>query len=233
MKKVVLLSLALASVTTLRAQTIAQWTFETSFSTITNTPAGTTLAGLNPETGTGAASGVHASAATVWSSPSGNGSLHSFSANTWGVNDYYQFQTSTLGFNNIGISYDQTSSATGPGRFDLAWSTDGTTFTPIATANVIQVNGSPNVAWTPSSYNSLYLFTYDLSGVTALNNQAAVYFRLTDSATTSANGGTVAAGGTDRVDNFTIGVVPLPEPTSVGLLLGGLGLVGWRLRRKK
>src|SRR5882724_206108 len=97
-----------------QAQIAAQWTFESSFGSITGTS--TTLGGLSPETGAGTASGVHASAAT-WSSPAGNGSAHSFSVNTWAVGDYFQFQTSTLGLNNILVSFDQTSSGTGPRDF--------------------------------------------------------------------------------------------------------------------
>jgi hypothetical protein len=72
-----------------KAQTIAQWTFETTFGGISGT--GTSLTGILPEVGTGSASGVHAAAATIWSSPSDNGSAHSFSANTWAVGDYWKY----------------------------------------------------------------------------------------------------------------------------------------------
>jgi hypothetical protein len=227
MKKVVLLALAVASTISLRAQTIAQWTFETSI------PAGTaSTLSVSPEVGTGTGSGVHASAATVYSSPSGNGSVHSFSANTWAVGDYWQFQTSTVGFQNIAVSYGQTSSGTGPGRLDFSYSTDGSLFTTFAASLVVQSNASPNPVWNTTTASSIYSYSFDLSAITSLNNAPTVYFRVTDSSTTSAGGGTVATGGTDRIDNFTIAVVP--EPSSAVLLLGGLGILAIRrMRRNK
>src|SRR5271165_4431061 len=109
MKNTILLtSAALAFALSAQAQsTIADWTFETS------QPA--TAGPFNPEVGAGSATGSHAGAA-VYSTPAGNGSSHSFSANTWAVGDYYQYQVSTVGDSGtIYLSFDQTSSSTGPG----------------------------------------------------------------------------------------------------------------------
>ena len=83
------------------AQTIAQWTFETSL------PA--TAGPFSPEVGAGSASGSHAGAA-VYSSPSGNGFSHSFSANTWAVGDFWQFSASTATYSGIQLDWDQVSS---------------------------------------------------------------------------------------------------------------------------
>jgi hypothetical protein len=104
--------------------TISQWTFETSLPAT----AGPYVAelGVSP----GSALGFHAGTAT-YSSPLGNGSSHSFSANTWAVNDYWQFSVSTLNYQNIVVSWDQVSSPTGPGTFELFWSTDDSSFTPL------------------------------------------------------------------------------------------------------
>ena len=227
MKKTICLSglalLALAG--SANAQVIAQWTFETSI------PA--TAGPVAPEVGSGSALGSHAGAA-VYSSPAGNGSAHSFSANVWAVGDYWQFQSSTIGFSGIKLSWDQTSSSTGPGRFDLQYSTDGTTFTPYAPATslIINSNAAPNPTWNSTTSSALYSYSFDLSSITALNNASAVYFRLIDSSTVTAGGGAAATGGTDRVDNFTIAVVP--EPTTGLFLLGGLGILGlcFKNRRK-
>jgi hypothetical protein len=209
------------------AQTIAQWTFEL------NTPAdlnnSATISSIAADVGSGTASGVHADAASDWSTPAGNGSANSFSVNTWGVGDYFQFQTSTLGFTGILLSWDQTSSGTGPRDFELGYSTDGINFTPFTTYSVL-ANAAPNPVWNATTYSSLYTFTYDLSAVTALDNDADVFFRLVNTSTISASGGTVAAAGTDRVDNFTVAVVP--EPSTY--VLGGLGLAMLiYLRRRK
>ncbi len=219
--------LLLAAAST-HAQVIAQWTFESTSSSITGTAV--SLSGLAPETGTGSASGLHASASTAWSSPAGNGSSHSFSANNWAPGDYYQFQTSTLGFNNIQLSWDQTSSGTGPGKALLEWSTDGSTFTAVGSDYTILANAAPNPTWSAGTAQPIYTMTEDLSSIAALNNQGTVYFRLVDDSTSSANGGTVGTGGTDRVDNFTVSSV-VPEPSTIALAcLGSLGLVLWRRR---
>ena len=201
-----------------QAQIIADWTFETSL------PA--TAGPFSPEVGAGSATGFHAGAA-VYSTPAGNGSSHSFSSTLWAVGDYYQFQVSTLGLSGVLVSYDQTSSNTGPGKGRLQYSTDGINFTPVGAADyTIVANASPNPAWNATTASSLYSYTYDLSAITALNNASAVYFRVVDTSTTSANGGTVAVAGTDRIDNF---IVQVPEPSA--LVLAGFGLLMLRWRR--
>ena len=123
---------AVLSASAAHATTIATWTFETSQPGVVDGPAapgaGIYITNITAEVGTGTASGLHAGAAT-YSSPAGNGSSHSFSGNTWAVGDFYQFAVSTVGAQNIQVSYDQTSSGTGPGQFYLAYSTDGVNFT--------------------------------------------------------------------------------------------------------
>ena len=188
--------------------TIAKWTFETS--------APTTPGSFTPEIGLGLASGFHAGAST-YSSPAGNGSAHSFSSNTWAIGDYYQFQVSTSGLSNINVSWDQISSGTGPKDFSLLYSTDGTNFSTAISSYTVLVNATPNT-WSSATPISTSSYTFDFSGLTAINNQAAVYFRLRDFDAISANGGTVAAGGTDRVDNFSVTVIP--EPSTYALLAG-------------
>ena len=71
---------------------------------------------------------------------------------------------------------------------------------------------------------AVYDLSFDLSSITALDNQSIIYLRLIDSSTTSANGGSVASGGSSRVDDFTIlgdaEVSPVPEPSN--LMAGAL-----------
>lgn len=227
MKTIVVLTAAIAaaSLVTARADILGDWTFESSL------PA--TAGPFSPEVGSGSALGSHVGA-TVYSSPSGNGSTHSFSSTLWAVGDYYQFQVSTLGFSGVTLSFDQTSSSTGPSQFKLSYSTDGSTFTDFTTYSPL-INGAPNTAWTPSTYNSVFTISDDLSAISALNNQATVFFRLVDNGTVSegGNGGVVATGGTDRVDNFVVSAAPVPEPAS--LALGLFGGFAWlvALRRKR
>lgn len=214
--------LIVAGVTSASAQTLAQWTFETSIPT--------TAGPLSPEVGSGSALGFHAGAA-AYSNPAGNGSAESFSVNTWAIGDYFEFSLSTLGYTGIGISFDQTSSSTGPRDFDLTYSTDGSIFSTFASYVVLQNGLAPNASWNSGTYQSAYSFSYDLSSITALDNAPTVYFRLINTSTVAANGGAVAATGTDRVDNVTVSVVP--EPTGI-LPIGALLLwAGRRMLTKK
>jgi hypothetical protein len=218
-----ILVLSVAGASAARADTIASWTFETSVPT--------TSGPFVAEVGSGTALGSHAGAST-YSNPVGNGSAESFSSTNWLDGDYYQFSVSTIGFTDLTLSWDQTSSNTGPRDFLLAYSTDGTTFTNLATYSVL-ANASPNPVWNGTTASALYSFTQNLAVVDALESQVLVLFRLLDaSGTASANGGTVASGGTNRVDNFTVSANPVPVPAAIWLLGSGLlGLVGAGRRR--
>lgn len=201
------------------AQTITLWTYETSVPALTDSAS---ISGIAPEVGSGQASGLHASALTDWSNPVGNGSLESFSANEWAIGDYYQFQTSTLGFQDILVSWDQTRSSTGPATWDFAYSLDGVNFT-IALDNYT----APVVAWSSTTPDVTLTtsFSIDLSSVTALNNASDVYFRLVAESAPS------SAAGTSRNDNFRVAVVPEPSAYALGAL--ALAAFFVLLRRKQ
>jgi hypothetical protein len=172
--------------------------------------------------------GSHASASTVWSAPSGNGSQKSLSANNWGAGDFYQFSFSTLNYGDLTVSFDQTGSGTGPSSFKIATSTDGSSFTDLP-------SGGYSVAlstWTPTTVMSGFTHTFSLPS--GLYNAATVYVRLIQVGTTSINGGTVGSTGTDRVDNFI--VVPEAPGAVFGTLVCcafGLTYSGRLFRRQK
>ncbi|HZT22280.1 MAG TPA: immunoglobulin domain-containing protein [Verrucomicrobiae bacterium] len=184
------------------ATTLARWTFESlALSTAnTNSPPNGWCTNVAADAGSGTASGFHATATALYSTPAGNGSAKSLSANNWSVGDFYQFAVSTIGAQNVNVSFDSISSSTGPRDFYLAYSTDGVQFTQFGG---IYTNGN-NPSWNSSAVNTNYSHTYDLSSVTALNNAAVVYFRLVLADSTASNGGTVGTSGTSRVDNFTV-----------------------------
>lgn len=202
------------------ADILANWTYESSIPTTAGPFAAE--AGINAATsqslgGTGG----------TYSNPVGNGTVESFSSNGWDVGDYFQFSTSTLGYNNITIQFDQVSSGTGPRDFNLQYSVNGTDFFNIQSYSVL-ANAAPNNFWSSGTYFPEH--TYSGIGPAALDNQATVWFRMTNSTTVSANGATVAAAGTSRFDSVIINGTVVPAPASVALL-GLAGLVGGRRRR--
>src|SRR5262249_48929727 len=147
--------------------------------------------------------GLHASAATVWSNPAGNASAKSVSSDHWAVGGYYQFSFSTSGYTAITITWDQLGSGTGPRHFKAQYSTNGPTTADASGTNSTYV--VTNEGWSSSgSPKAASRRTLDLSGVAALANQSTVFIRLVDNSTTNINGTTVATAGTGRVDNFTV-----------------------------
>ena len=177
--------------------------------------------------GPGSVSGVHAAAGTSFSTPIGNGSANSFSSNSWAIGDYYQFTISTVGFNNLFVTFAMERSATGPATFQLNYSINGGgAFTSVGAP--IDVSSA---AFSATSYSSSFISTFDLSGIAGLNNNANVVFRLV---ATVAGTATV---GTARVDDFILssgGAILVPEPAAwIWLVAGGGVSAGWLARRRR
>ena len=174
------------------ATDLALWTFEVSAPS--NAGPHTPESGEYAIVGISKALGLHADPNTVYSSPVGNGTAHSFSSNHWAIGDYYQFQTRTSGFTGIQIAWDQTRSSTGPTTFRLDYSTDGSTFTNLAPS--YPVLNDPN-GWTQATRIMTDVFG-PISAPAALDNKQAVYFRLVSLVDPNAPAGTC------RVDTVQI-----------------------------
>jgi hypothetical protein len=149
--------------------------------------------------------GFHTSSSTVWSTPVGNGNSKSFSANNWNVNDFFRFTVNTQYTTIIKLTFDQTSSSTGPKDFKLQWSTNGTTFNDITTYTVpFNTVTNTDYSWSSTTYRTESTLSFDLSVITGINNQPNLVFRLINTSTNALLGGTVGSTGTSRVDNFTM-----------------------------
>ncbi len=214
----------LASARHASAVIIDQWNFDALTAPVTTT--GTSSGAYSPDVGGGGTLSITHALSSTYSVPTGNGTAHSLSSNTWSQNDYYQFSSNSGPTPGIEIEFDQVSSSTGPLSFQVQYSTDGTNFT---NASNYAVSGSVSFAAGAVKSTSPPRYLFDFTGNTALETATNTYFRLVDLSTTG------APTGTDRVDAVTIGTAltpptPAPEPTSLAILtLGGAAL----LRRRK
>lgn len=220
-KNILVTLLMLLSSSIIYAQTIALWTFETS------QPANS--GPHNAEVGTGIATSIHAGAST-YSTPSGNGSLHSFRANKWAAGDFFQFVVNTTGYESITFSFSQTSSARGPKTFEVLVSTDGATFTTLAGSNYDVTNST----WNVTNSNAASLHNFNLSG---MGNQPMLVVRLRVVAgSTAANGSSITASVTSRIDNVSItGSSPLPVTISSfsGTEKDGKNILFWDIQAEQ
>jgi hypothetical protein len=216
--------------------TAADFSFETSglaFSlsaTQGTAPFGPVLA----DSGVGSAYGSHAATASVFSSPSGNGSLHTLSSNDWTVGDYYRFDVPTTGITNIVVSFDQIGSSTGPKQFNFVVSADGVNFTTVGGYTIALPQTGTNStggtetesSWNNSFSASGYNESYNLSAYPALNNDPSALFEVVDTDST-----VTSTAGTNRIDNVIVsGTSSVPEPAALTMLT--VAAAGLLLRRR-
>lgn len=216
---IIALSAIVALAGSAQAADLAVFTFETSIPA-TAGPHGAEGGVFQPVS---QATGSHVLAGTVYSNPAGNGSAESFSSNFWSIGDYYQVKTSTAGYQNIGISFDQARSGTGPGNFDLLWSSDGVNFSMLLNDYTVQVNGAPNPVWSSGgAREAIYFVSSSLPA--GADNLTDIWFRLVSDTPTG------ATGGTNRIDNVVVTGDLIPTPGAVALM-GFAGLAAARRRR--
>jgi len=120
------------------------------------------------------------------------------------------FSFSTLGFTNIAFSYATRGTATGFSDQTWSVSTDGTNFTSLG-----DISGRNVTTWSTQGFT--------LADDVNLEN---VVLRLTVS-------GDTTTGGNNRIDNFTVTGVAIPEPSTYAMIAGAAGLGFAILRRRR
>ncbi len=189
------------------ATTLTQWTF-TGSTTAPSTGSGTaTLLGTTATFATGNPGPLPDVSWNTTSYPA-----QSTGSRTEGV----QFQVSTLGYENIGFSFDLRHSNTAANTVALQYSTDGVNFADATT-------------FTTTSGDTYFPRSFSFDAIPAIDNTATIYFRVVSSFPAGGTAyvpatatSTYSGGGTMRYDNVTVtgdpaGPPPPPPAPSVTL----------------
>lgn len=132
-------------------------------------------------------------------------------ANTNANNKSVIFSLSTLGYEDLVLTFATRGTSTGFDTHAWSWSTDGVNYTPLTS-----IAANKTSTWS--------LETVDFTAVSSLDNASTAYLMLTVSGATS-------AAGNNRLDNIQINAVAVPEPTALALL-GGFGILAVVTRRR-
>ena len=172
---------------------VVEWNFEDATKRVTPNLPYTADAGTVANLNTSAINLMGGSAFSGWVQ-GGNGTGSAPNANNWqsGENSkYWMIQFNTQGLENLRLSSMMRGSNTGPRDFTIEYSLDGTTWAAVP-ASTFQVN----TGWT-GGVTSLPL-------PSDLNDQSNAWLRWIMTSNVSVNGGTVASGGTNRLDNIVV-----------------------------
>lgn len=134
-----------------------------------------------------------------------------------GNGSFIQIETSLTGLQDAVITFATRGTGTGFNVGSWSWSTDGSAFTNLEGVN------------TASRSTTFSLATADFSGVSGLADAPSAFFRYTLDGATSGTGN-------NRLDSLQINAnaSAVPEPASIAVLslIGGVGAVGARVRRR-
>ena len=209
---------AILTVAVAQGSVIAQWDFNSL------TPDGLTTTGtLAPSTGSGTATYVGGTKAAASGEFAGGGPTDTNTTDNSGWNTSYypaatvgnktagvKFAASTVGRQNVGVSWDQRESSTGSKYVRLRYTTNGTDFIDFPTA--VSVAGT---SW-KSTTNSL-------ASVGGVNDNPSFAFQIVAEFESTATGagntnyvgaaGTYSTGGTIRFDMVTVSGTAIPTAT--------------------
>ncbi len=222
MKKLILIAAPLCLATSAHAVNLAYWNFNT------NTTGTNNGASYSPTSGTASLNLVGwTTTGTSGITSFGGTTLNALNSDAAGQALALQGGTttgtpnngatmvlnfSTSGFEDVILSFATQRTSTGFNSNQVEYSTDGTNYTAF---------GSPYV---PAS--SFSVQTFDLSAISAIENQSNVWIKVTF-------GGASANTGNNRIDNIQVNATEVvPEPATMTILAGAAAMAAMRRRKK-